>query len=75
MKVKIKDRKEEISYLHNALKIAGYPVTYQNTDEINEIFMLLKRKKGKSTIKEVVEIQHSKEKEWDEYFKNLNQTP
>jgi hypothetical protein len=74
MDVKIKDRKTDIEYLRLSLVLSGVQIDYATTDLINDLFSAVKKKKGKFSISDAIEIRAAHEAKYRDYFKQQSES-
>jgi len=71
MEVKHSDKKQEVYYLQMACNMVGFGLDYPNTDLILRMQQAVKKKKGKFSISDAVDIQMKWKEDWDFYFQRL----
>lgn len=68
MKVKTKDRKEEVEFLRMACNMSELGISYQQADLIIRLQERLKELKGKFSVSDAAEIHYKWKQEWQNYF-------
>jgi hypothetical protein len=71
LKVKICDYEQKQHHFLAALNLVGIPVDYITADLIYTTTLKFQEKGGKMDLHDAVEIQHSHNKKWDNYFKTI----
>lgn len=73
MNIPVKDRKQEIEYLRSALNMVGLTFDYPTTDLLLRTQAVFKKKKGKFSISDGVDVLYAWKGEWDEYLSQSGQ--
>jgi len=70
MEVNDQDKEESTKYLQMACNMVGLSIDYIHIDLILRLQAATKKKKGKFSIGDGVEIQHQWKQDWDKYFES-----
>ena len=73
MAVDYTDRKEEVMYPHNALRLAGLNIDYETTDLILKTLEKVKELGGDYSIRDSVKVVAEHEAKWNEYYEKKAQ--
>jgi len=68
MAVDYTDRKEEVMWIHNALRLSGLDIDYETTDLILKTLEKVKELGGDYSIRDSAKVVAEHEARWNEYY-------
>jgi hypothetical protein len=72
MAVDYTDRKEEVMFPHNALRLAGLNVDYETTELILKTLEKVKELGGDYSLRDGAKVTAEHEAKWNEYYEQKN---
>ena len=73
MEVKYQDKNLETYYLQMACNMVGLNIDYINMDLVIRLQQAVKKKKGKFSVSDGLDIQQRWKDDWDFYFKTIKE--